>query len=131
MTDDNDAVRLDRWLHAARWFKTRSLAVEAIVNGRVEINGIGAKPAKQVRAGDVICIRRPPYSYALEVLDVSQRRLSAPLAQALYRETTASVAGREALAERLVLERVLEDPRSGKLHKKDRRERERLKRGEL
>lgn len=123
-----DVQRLDRWLWGVRLFKTRALAVEAIRNGRVELNGERAKPAKNVRVGDAVRVRRPPYVHDLEVLGLTPRRVSATLARELYVETQQSVAAREALAERLELDRVVEARRWGKLNKKERRERERLKR---
>lgn len=123
-----DTQRLDRWLWSARLFKTRALAVEAIKNGRVEVNGERAKPAKSVRVGDAVRLRRPPYVHDLEVRGLTQRRVSATLARELYVETPDSVAAREALAERLALDKVVEARRWGKLDKRERRERERLKR---
>ncbi|MCB1748394.1 MAG: RNA-binding S4 domain-containing protein [Gammaproteobacteria bacterium] len=122
------AVRLDRWLHATRWFKTRSIAVDAINNGRVEINGERAKPAKLVRTGDVLRIRRPPLVHEVVVTGLIERRVAAPLAQAQYAETAASIAARSRLEEQLALARVVEERRGGKLDRKDRRARERLKR---
>ncbi|MGE0485856.1 MAG: RNA-binding S4 domain-containing protein [Gammaproteobacteria bacterium] len=122
-------VRLDRWLHATRWFKTRGVAVDAINNGRIEINGERAKPAKLVRAGDVLSIRRPPLVHEVVVTGLLERRVAAPLAQAQYSETPASIAARERLQAQLALDRVIEDRRPGKLDRKDRRARERLKRG--
>lgn len=122
------AVRLDRWLHAARWFKTRALAADAAANGRVEVNGERAKPAKLIRPGDVLRVRLPPYVHEVTVLEVAARRLSAPLARTLYAERAASAAARAALREALALEAVVERPRQGKLDKHDRRARERLKR---
>jgi ribosome-associated heat shock protein Hsp15 len=121
-------VRLDRWLHATRWFKTRGIAVDAINNGRIEVNGERAKPAKLVRAGDVLSIRRPPLVHEVIVTGLIERRVAAPLAQAQYSETAASIAARQRLEEQLALDRVIEERRPGKLDRKDRRARERLKR---
>lgn len=123
-----DSQRLDRWLWAARWFRSRSLAADAIGNGRVAVNGERAKPAKLVRTGDTLTIRRPPHVHEIEILELAPRRVSAKLATAFYRETETSIERREALAEQLALSAVMEGRRAGKLNKKDRREREHLKR---
>ena len=87
-------LRIDRWLCNARFFKTRGLAVAAIENGRIDINGVRAKAAKWVTTGDFLRIQRPPYVQEVEVLDAVARRVGASIAQGLYRETAASVAAR-------------------------------------
>lgn len=120
--------RIDRWLCNVRFFKTRGLAVEAIDNGRVEINGVRAKSAKLVKAGDQVRVQRPPYVHEVEVLGVVPQRVGAAVAQGLYRESEASIATRTSLREQQVLSAVREEPREGKLGKHERRERERLKR---
>jgi ribosome-associated heat shock protein Hsp15 len=98
---DGEAVRLDKWLWAARFFKTRSLAAEAIAGGHVHLNGERAKPARQPKPGDVLRIRTISAEFEVVVLDVSDRRGSANVAQTLYRETDASAAARaRAQAER-------------------------------
>ena len=122
-------VRIDRWLHATRWFKTRSLASDAIANGRILVNGVRAKAARTLRPGDTVTIHRPPQVHEVIVLGLSARRLGAALAQALYAETPASQARREALAAERALSAVYEAPAAGKLDRRDRRARERLKRG--
>ncbi len=123
-----DSQRLDRWLWASRQFKSRSIAVHAIENGRVELNGLRAKPAKLVHINDAIRIRRPPYDYDIIVRGLSGNRVSAKLAAALYEETPDSLSTRASLRESLDLSAVHEDRRSGKPDKKERRERENLKR---
>lgn len=120
--------RIDRWLCNVRFFKTRGLAVEAIDNGRVEINGVRAKAAKLVKPGDQVRVQRPPYVHEVEVLGVVPQRVGAAVAQGLYRESEASIATRTSLREQQVLSAVREEPREGKLGKHERRERERLKR---
>ncbi len=95
MTDT--AVRLDKWLWATRFFKTRALAQQAIKGGRVEINGTKPKASRLVRPGDRLQIGKGELVFEVEVLSVGDQRVSAPLAQAMYRETEASVARREAL----------------------------------
>lgn len=94
-------MRVDKWLWCARFFKTRSLAVEALEAGRVQVNGERAKPAKDLKPGDEVLLRRPPYEYAIVVRGLSERRGPAPEAQQLYEETPESRARREALAAEL------------------------------
>lgn len=91
-------VRLDLWLVAARFFKTRGLAVEAIEAGRVSVNAERAKASKLVKPGDELAIRRPPYEHVVGVQGVSDRRGPAAEAQKLYEETAGSRAKREAVA---------------------------------
>jgi len=124
-----DDQRLDKWLWCARFYKTRALAVDAIKAGRVAVNGQVAKPAKTVNPGDTLVIRQPPYEIALAIHGIAKQRVGAPQARTLYEESPESIATRERLREQLRLSAVIEDPRSGKLNKKDRREREALKRG--
>ncbi|KZC22865.1 RNA-binding protein [Rhodanobacter thiooxydans] len=91
MTD----LRADVWLWAARFFKTRSLAKQAIDGGRIDVNGAGCKPAKSLRAGDRLKIGRGEERLEVEVVALSDRRAPAAVAQALYVETAASRAARE------------------------------------
>ncbi|MDH5263130.1 MAG: S4 domain-containing protein [Betaproteobacteria bacterium] len=98
MSGDAGSLRIDKWLWAARFFRTRGLAAEAIDAGRVSVNGERAKPAKAVKPGDMLAIRRPPYEHAVKVLGVSERRGPASEAQKLYEETAESRARREAVA---------------------------------
>lgn len=92
------SVRLDKWLWAARFFKTRQLAVEAITAGHVELNNERAKPAKSVKPGDELTVRKPPYEFVLIVNAVSEKRGAAPIAREWYAETGTSIAAREKLA---------------------------------
>ncbi|MBT9596021.1 MAG: RNA-binding S4 domain-containing protein [Vitreoscilla sp.] len=93
-------VRLDKWLWAARFFKTRALAVEAIGKNRVEVNGQAAKASREVRVGDELTIREPGFPpRTVAVRGVSHVRGPAPVAQQLYEETAASLATREAARE--------------------------------
>lgn len=87
-------IRLDKWLWAARFFKTRALAVEALDAGRVEVNGTAAKPAREVHVGDTIRVRRPPSACTVVVRALSQVRGPAAVAQTLYEETPESLAER-------------------------------------
>jgi ribosome-associated heat shock protein Hsp15 len=117
-------VRVDLWLVAARFFKTRSLAAEAIDAGRVSVNGERAKPSRIVKPGDVLAVRRPPYEHVLQVLGVATRRGPAKEAQALYEETPASRAKREAVAAEM---KALPPPVfKGRPTKRDRRTLERF-----
>ena len=94
-----DEVRLDKWLWAARFYKTRSLAVDEIGKGRVSVNEQAAKPARSVRVGDRIEMRREGVVRTILVLQTSEVRGPAPVAQALYQETAESIARREKEAE--------------------------------
>ena len=94
-------MRLDKWLWAARFYKTRQLAADAVRGGHVEINGARAKPARAVKTGDRLSIRKGPYSFAIEVLELVERRVSAKQAQALYREPEDSAAARALLRTQL------------------------------
>ncbi len=92
------SVRLDVWLWAARFFKTRSLAAESIDAGRVEVNGQRAKRSRAVTVGDSIRVRKPPFEQVVEVLGESEQRGPAPVAATLYVETDESRKAREVLA---------------------------------
>jgi ribosome-associated heat shock protein Hsp15 len=119
MSGGECALRVDKWLWAARFFKTRGLAAEAIAAGRVSVNGERAKPAKAVKPGDALAIRRPPYEHLVTVLGVSERRGPAAEAQKLYEETAESRARREAVAVEL---KAMPPPVfKGRPSKKDRR----------
>jgi ribosome-associated heat shock protein Hsp15 len=100
-TSNSSDIRIDKWLWAARFFKTRALAAEAIAGGKVKLNGARAKPAKLVRAGDTLCIHIGPYEYLVEVLGLSSRRGPAAQAALLYKESDASQAARQQLTARL------------------------------
>src|SRR5574340_295217 len=100
MTAENK-VRLDKWLWAARFFKTRSLASQAVDGGKVHCNGERVKPARAVRAGDELRIRQGPYEITVLVRALSERRGPASEAALLYEETPESVAARAALKEQL------------------------------
>lgn len=96
MTNENDTkCRLDKWLWAARFFKTRSLATAAIETGKVHVDGDRAKPAKEVRADQVIHIRNRDFEIEVSVQALSNIRRGAPDASLLYAETAASIAKRE------------------------------------
>jgi ribosome-associated heat shock protein Hsp15 len=122
MTTEIDKVRIDKWLWATRFFKTRSLAAEAVSGGKVHINGNRVKPAHEVRPGDVIQIRKGPYEFVVIVKAVSTRRGPAQTAALLYEETQSSRTARELLSEQHRLA-ALASPRSDKRpDKKQRRQ---------
>ncbi|MHB1864532.1 MAG: RNA-binding S4 domain-containing protein [Gemmatimonadaceae bacterium] len=127
MADDASKIRIDKWLWAARFFKTRSLATDAVAGGKVEVNGDRAKPAKLVQPGDTVRLRLGPYEHSLVVRALAGRRGSARDAQVLYEETAESLAARQRQAEQLRLAPaafVFED--KGRPTKKDRRDIKRL-----
>jgi len=122
MTDGTDRVRIDKWLWAARFYKTRSLATEAVTGGKVEVNGERAKPARPVRVGDEVVVRQPPFQWQLTVRGLAQRRGPARVAQALYEETVESRAERARLQEQLrVVQPLFVYEEKGRPTKKDRR----------
>lgn len=121
MLQQDEPIRIDKWLWAARFFKTRSLAAEAVSGGKVEINGARAKPSRIVRAGDKLCVRRGPYQWTIVVKNVARLRGPAPQAQLLYDETEASIQQRQAVAVQLQLERPPEFDAPGRPTKRDRR----------
>ena len=120
-------MRIDKWLWAARFFKTRSLAARACDLGRVQSNGQPAKPAREVRVGDRLQVKNGSGDFEVEVLLLSEIRGPAAVAQTLYRETDSS---RE-LRARMALERKtmlpVEAARTGKPSKRDRRELQRFR----
>ncbi len=124
MTDSADKLRIDKWLWAARFFKTRALAVDAVESGKVTMNEARIKPAKAIGAGDRLVIRLGQYHFDIEVLAISNRRGPAPEAQKLYRETDESRARRAVIAEH---NKVLPLPTfKGRPTKRDRRDIERF-----
>lgn len=113
------AMRLDKWLWAARFFKTRQLAVDAINAGHVDVNGERAKPSKAVGPADRLRLRKPPVEYHLVITAVSEKRGSATIARTLFEESVDSVAAREKIVAEL---REIPPPFfRGRPTKKDRR----------
>ena len=123
------AVRIDKWLWAARFFKTRALAARACELGRIESHGQTAKPSREVRAGDRLRVKNDSGDFEIEVLLLSQVRGPAPAAQRLYRETDASRELRLKLAEERKSMPHFDDSREGRPSKRDRRLLDRLRRG--
>jgi ribosome-associated heat shock protein Hsp15 len=95
-----DKLRIDKWLWAARFYKTRTLASEEIARGRVEVNGQEVKPAREVKVGDTVGLRQGPVTRTVVVKGLSGMRGPAPVAQQLYEETPESIKAREQAAER-------------------------------
>ncbi len=124
---EDERVRLDKWLWAARFFKTRALAAEAVQGGKVQVNGDRPKRARPLQVGDEIRVRLGPYEHTLTVRALSGRRGPAAEAAGLYEETPASRTAREALAVQLKSLHAVFGPDRGRPTKKDRREIERLK----
>ena len=115
-----DKLRIDKWLWAARFYKTRSLATDEIDKGRVRINGLEVKPAKEVRIGDTVALRQGPVTRTLKVCGISDKRGGAPQAQLLYEETEASLYLRVQLTEQQRLEPA-NSQEHGRPTKRDRR----------
>lgn len=120
-------MRIDKWLWAARFFKTRSLAERACELGRIESNEARAKPARDVHIGDMLRIKNDGGEFQIEVLALSEMRGPASVAQTLYRETDASREMRMKLAEERKAMPHFEATREGKPSKRDRREIGRLR----
>ena len=116
-----ERLRIDKWLWAARFFKTRSLAAEAVEGGKAHLNGVRVKPAKAVSIGDTLEIRIGPFHFIVVVCGLSSRRGPASEAVKLYQETGESRAAREALAAQLKAEAVHGEERQGRPTKRDRR----------
>jgi len=115
------SVRIDKWLWAARFFKTRSLAARACDLGRIQSNGQPAKPAREIRIGDMLRVTNDGGEFELEVLLLSEMRGPASVAQTLYRETEASREQRQkAAAERKAMHQFEQLP-AGRPSKRDRR----------
>ncbi len=115
-------VRLDKWLWAARFFKTRSLAAAAIDGGKVQVNGSRVKRGKPVRVGDRIRIRKGSYESTIAVVELSEHRRSAAEAAVLYSESVESLATRKRLQEQHRAAAAAFKPTKGRPTKKDRRQ---------
>ena len=122
-TDTRERPRLDKWLWAARFYKTRSLASEEISKGRVQVNGQSAKPSREVRVADLIELRQGAVLRTVQVRGLSHVRGPAPVAQTLYEETADSLLARERASEQ---RRLAPEPSStidqGRPTKRDRRQ---------
>jgi len=121
-----ERVRLDRWLWAARFFKTRALAAAAVAGGKVQVNGTRAKSAKQLQVGDALRVRVGPYEWLVKVRALSERRGPPKTALALYEESPEGRAARERLALQHKIAPAPTYQGKGRPTKKERREIERL-----
>lgn len=120
-------VRTDKWLWAARFFKTRAQAAEAIAGGKVEVGGERVKPARLLRVGEEVRVRLGPYVHVVVVRALSDRRGPATVARELYEETEASRAERERHAWQLRHAAPVVEPGDGRPTKKDRRDLDRMR----
>ncbi|MDP9203029.1 MAG: RNA-binding S4 domain-containing protein [Gemmatimonadota bacterium] len=127
-SEEPPRVRLDKWLWAARFFKTRALAADAVESGKVEVNGERAKRAKQLQVGDSLRIRLGPYHHIVTVRALSERRGPASLAAGLYEESEEGRKSREALQLQMNAAQSVSGYVQGRPTKKDRREIEKLRR---
>ena len=118
-----DSLRIDKWLWAARFYKTRSLACDEVTKHRVQINGQDVKPAREVRVGDTLTVRQGNITKTIQIKGISAARGPAPVAQQLYEETPESIALRAKLAEQ---NRMAAEPahsiEHGRPTKRDRRQ---------
>jgi ribosome-associated heat shock protein Hsp15 len=125
-----EQVRIDKWLWAARFYKTRSLATDAVLGGHVQLNGARVKPSKDVRAGDSVELRIGTVQWSLVVAGLSDRRGPASAARLLYEETPDSIAAREEQARARRLARPLGADLGARPTKQDRRRLDALRRAE-
>jgi len=126
-----DKLRIDKWLWAARFYKTRSLACDEIDKGRVQVNGAVVKPARELKVGDSVQLRSGPVTRSITVTGISDKRGSAPQAALLYQETAESITQRQQAAEQ---RRLAPEPAlsllQGRPTKRDRRNTEKLRGGQ-
>ena len=130
-SDDEKRIRLDKWLWAARFFKTRSLAADAVETGKVEVNGERAKRAKQLQVGDSLRIRLGPYHHLVTVRALSERRGPASVAATLYEESAEGRRTREAMQVQVKAAQSVPGYERGRPTKKDRRDIEKMRRWEV
>ena len=131
LTDDSEVrVRIDKWLWAARFFRTRAIAAAAVEGGKVQVNRERVKPAKALKVGDHLTVRTGPYIWNISVAALSERRGRASEAQKLYQETTDSRSAREEKAATLKVERQSMPFVKGRPTKRARRQLARLKHGQ-
>ncbi len=117
----DDSQRLDKWLWAARFYKTRSLAVEAINGGKVHLNKNRVKPSRTIKPDDILTISKPPYEHVITVQGLAKQRRPAPEAQMLYQESAESIAKREKLREEIKNQPLGFRHEKGRPSKRDRR----------
>ena len=120
-TPSVDSQRVDKWLWDARFYKTRSLAVEAINGGKVHLNKNRVKPSRTIKSDDILSISKPPYEHIITVLGLSKQRRPAPEAQQLYVESEDSIEKRALLHEQLKSQPLGFRHDKGRPNKRDRR----------
>jgi len=120
-----DRVRIDKWLWAARFFKTRSMAAKSVSGGKVHVNGARIKPARLIQSGDELRIRRGELEFTVVVQAISDKRGPAKEAQLLYEETEASIRQRENIREQKRLEAA--DRMHGPMKRPDKRDRRKIR----
>ena len=125
-----DSVRIDKWLWASRFFKTRGKAREAIVGGKVRLNGHRVKPGKTLKEGDTLIIQRGLEEFTVDVVQASDRRGSATVAQTLFQEHPESLSKREAQAQERAAQRAAKAGRERRPDKRQRRQVIRFRRGQ-
>jgi ribosome-associated heat shock protein Hsp15 len=118
----SEGSRIDKWLWGARYFKTRSLARDAVAGGKVELNGHGVKPGRTLKQGDALVIQRGEERFLITVLDIQDRRVSAELAAQRYREDPESVVQRAQAAEQRKLDMQSGLVATGRPDKRQRRQ---------
>jgi len=126
MHDDTEKVRLDRWLWAVRFYKTRALAADAIKHGHILLNGLKAKPARKIAHGDQLRIRKAQLIYEVKVEALGEKRVSAKLAQQMYSEDQQSIEARE--QRQIAIRADRQTLINGRPSKKDRRQQQAIKR---
>ena len=120
--DNPEEMRLDKWLWCARFFKTRSLAADAIKAGKIQVNDIRIKPAKTITPGDRIIIKRTPYLYEVTIKSLTKNRKSASEATQLYEERPESILARQQLSEQLKINAQMFPQSKRRPSKRDRRQ---------
>jgi ribosome-associated heat shock protein Hsp15 len=123
LSEETQTVRLDKWLWSARFFKTRSLATDAVSSGKVLVDGSRAKPARQISVGQNLVIRKGPFEFSVQVLRLIEKRVGAKDAQSTYSESEESIEKRNILQEKLKDDRILSQGErlAGRPNKRDRR----------
>ena len=118
---NNETMRLDKWLWCARFYKTRGLAAEAIKTGKIKIKGDRVKPARMIRTGEELLIRRGPYTFQIVIISLTKQRRSAAEAALLFEENAESIATRVITAKQLQANNAMSTRTKGRPSKRERR----------